>query len=78
VPPNIDPPTPLESHRRRLAMFARWLVATMDASDQWRESIVALARRVDLGGISKAETLGTLDALDDMLSEVWDKRPEEE
>jgi hypothetical protein len=59
-------------------MFARWLTAVADSPDAHREAIVALARRIDMGGLSKAETLATLDAMDELLADVWDKRPEDD
>lgn len=37
-----------------------------------------LARRLDLGGLSRAATMATAEALDDLLAEVWDKRPDDE
>jgi hypothetical protein len=72
------PLTPQEHHRRQLAKFARWLVATLDAPETARDSIVAVARKIDLGSLSKADTLGSLTLLDELLSDVWDKRPDAE
>lgn len=71
------PLSPEDDHRRRLKQFARWLVATID-SETHREPIIYLARTLDMGGLSTAETLASLDALDGLLSEVWDRRPKEE
>lgn len=72
-----EPPSPADSHRRSLARFARWLSALEDFPTH-REAAVSLARRLDAGGMSRAETLATLDSLDALLSEVWDRRPDED
>jgi hypothetical protein len=72
------PLSPEDEHRRRLRTFARWFVAVADADHATRLSIEAVARTIDLGGMSKADTLAALDALDDLLAGVWDRRPDED
>lgn len=69
------PPELTDDHRRRLRCFARWFVAVMDGGPLYAGAVDDLARRIDRGEMGKAETLAALDSLDELLSEVWDRRP---
>lgn len=75
----IHPPlSPEDDRRRQLRRFARWLTAFLDSDEATRLSIETVARAIDMGGMTTADTLAALDALDGLLSEVWDRRPEDD
>lgn len=61
---------PEERHNHRLASFARWLIAVVDADEVERESIITMARRLNAGGMSRADTLTLLRELDQLLTDV--------
>ena len=60
-------PSPDERRDRWLAAFARRLAAAHDAEPDVRDSIVALCRGIDRGGLSPNELKSSLDQLDELL-----------
>lgn len=62
-----DPQSPDERHQRQLMAFCRFAVAVHDADEAVRSSIISLARSIDRGDLSRADTLANLSLLDELL-----------